>query len=178
MITLFTVLLVRTSVAILLINVVGMGLSGKEKFIMQLEQLQKDMIAAMKAKDKTTKDAISALVSAVKKVAIDEGCRDDIKEELVNRVILKEMKTVKEQIDTCPADRTDLLDAYQARYDVMKKYAPSMMSAEEVKAVILEKFADVVATKNKGMIMKNVMAELKGKADGKVINQVVAELCK
>ena len=50
-------------------------------------------------------------------------------------------------------------------------------TAEEVKAVIQEKFAEVVATKNKGMIMKNVMAELKGKADGKVINQVVAELC-
>ena len=45
---------------------------------MQMEQLQKDMIAAMKARDKVRKDAISALVSAVKKVAIDEGCREDI----------------------------------------------------------------------------------------------------
>ena len=52
------------------------------------------------------------------------------------------------------------------------------MSAEEVKEVLQEKFAEVLATKNKGMIMKTVMAELKGKADGKVINQVVAELCK
>lgn len=145
---------------------------------MQMEQLQKDMIAAMKAKDKTRKDAISALVSAVKKVAIDEGCRDDIKEELVNRVVLKELKSVKEQIDTCPPERTELLAAYQARYDVMQEYAPALMSPEEVKAVILEKFADVVATKNKGMIMKNVMAQLKGKADGKVISQVVGELCK
>lgn len=145
---------------------------------MQMEQLQKDMIAAMKAKDKTRKDAISALVSAVKKVAIDEGCRDNIQEELVNRVILKEIKSVKEQIDTCPAERTDLLEAYQARYDVMQEYAPAMLSADEVKAIILEKFAEVVATKNKGMIMKNVMAELKGKADGKVINEVVGELCK
>ena len=50
------------------------------------------MIAAMKARDKVRKDAISTLVSAAKKAAIDEGCRDDIKEELVNRVILKEMK--------------------------------------------------------------------------------------
>ena len=41
-----------------------------------------------------------------------------------------------------------------------------------------EKFADVLATKNKGQIMKAVMADLKGKADGKVINQVVAEICK
>lgn len=145
---------------------------------MELQTLQKDMIAAMKAKDKTRKDAISALVSAVKKVAIDAGCRDNIPEDMVDQVILKELKSVKEQIDTCPADRTDLLEAYQARYDIMKEYAPKQLSAEEVKTIIVEKFADVVATKNKGMIMKNVMAELKGKADGKVINAVVAELCK
>lgn len=145
---------------------------------MQLEQLQKDMVAAMKARDKARKDSISALISAVKKVAIDEGCREDIPEELVNRVILKELKTVKEQLDSCPADRADLLEEYQARYDVMNEYAPSMMSAEEVKAFITEKFVDVIASKNKGMIMKNIMPELKGKADGKVINEVVGELCK
>ena len=45
---------------------------------MQMEQLQKDMIAAMKARDKVRKDAISSLVSAAKKAAIDEGCRDNI----------------------------------------------------------------------------------------------------
>ena len=136
------------------------------------------MVAAMKAKDKPRKEAISSLVSAVKKVAIDEGCRDDIPAELVDRVILKELKTVKEQIDTCPEARTDLKAEYQFRYDVINEYAPQQMSAEEVKAYILEKFAEVVATKNKGMIMKNVMADMKGKADGKVINHLVAELCK
>lgn len=144
---------------------------------MTMETLQKDMIAAMKARDKARKDAISSLVSAVKKVAIDEGCRDNIAEELVDRVILKEMKTVKEQVDTCPADRTDLLEEYQLRYDVIKEYAPALMSEEEVKTLIMEQFAEVVASKNKGMIMKNVMPVLKGKADGKVINQVVASLC-
>ena len=97
---------------------------------MQLETLQKDMIAAMKARDKARKDSISSLISAVKKVAIDEGCRDDIKEELVDRVILKELKTAKEQIDTCPAERTDLLAEYQARYDVINEYAPSLMSED------------------------------------------------
>lgn len=144
---------------------------------MTLETLQKDMIAAMKAKDKVRKDSISSLIGAIKKVAIDEMVRDDIPEELVDRVILKEMKSVKEQIDTCPAERAELLESYQARFAVINEYAPKMLSAEEVKALILEKFADVVATKNKGMIMKNVMGELKGKADGKVINQIVAELC-
>lgn len=144
---------------------------------MNIETLQKDMIAAMKAKDKGRKDAISSLVSAVKKVAIDEKCREEIPEELTNRVILKELKTVKEQLDTCPADRTDLREEYELRYKIIQEYAPAMMSEEEVKAYIAEKFADVVATKNKGQIMKVVMPELKGKADGKVINQVVANLC-
>ena len=123
---------------------------------MELQTLQKDMIAAMKAKDKVRKDAISSLVSAVKKVAIDE-----IKPELVDRVILKELKSVKEQVDTCPADRTDLKDEYQARYDIINEYAPKLLSAEEVKIILTERFADVLATKNKGQIMKAVMAELK-----------------
>ena len=144
---------------------------------MQMEQLQKDMIAAMKAKDKPRKEAISSLVSAVKKAAIDAGCRDDIKEDMVDQVILKELKTVKEQIDTCPAEREDLKAEYQFRYDVIQEYAPSLMSEEEIRNFIMEKFADIVAEKNKGMIMKNVMPELKGKADGKLINQVVAKLC-
>ena len=144
---------------------------------MQMEQLQKDMIAAMKAKDKPRKEAISSLVSAVKKAAIDAGCRDDIKEDMVDQVILKELKTVKEQIDTCPAEREDLKAEYQFRYDVIQEYAPSLMSEEEIRNFIMEKMADIVAQKNKGMIMKNVMPELKGKADGKLINQVVAKLC-
>lgn len=145
---------------------------------MNLETLQKDMIAAMKAKDKGRKDSISSLIGAIKKVAIDEKVRDDIPEELVGRVILKELKSVKEQIDTCPAERTDLLEAYKERFAVIEEYAPKMLSAEEVKDLIMEKFAEVIASKNKGMIMKTVMAELKGKADGKIINQIVAELCK
>lgn len=145
---------------------------------MQMKQLQDDMITAMKARDKVRKDAISSLVSAVKKIAIDEGHRDDIPEELVDRAILKEMKLVKEQLETCPEERVELKASYQATFNVIMEYAPSMMSEAEVKAYILDKFADAVATKNKGMIMKSVMADLKGKADGKIINQVVAELCK
>ncbi len=145
---------------------------------MQFEKLQKDMVAAMKAKDKARKDAISSLISAVKKVAIDEGCRDNITEAMVDRVILKELKTVKEQIDTCPAERAELKAEYQFRYDVINEYAPSLMSADEVKVFLTEKFAEIIATKNKGQIMKAVMSsDLKGKADGKVINQVVSELC-
>ena len=145
---------------------------------MEFKILQADMIGAMKAHDKTTKDAISSLIAAIKKVAIDEGVRENITEELCDRVILKELKTIKEQIDTCPESRMDLKESYQATYDVIAKYAPKMLSAEEVKEILVNEFSEVIATKNKGMIMKNVMATLKGKAEGGVINQVVAELCK
>ena len=116
---------------------------------MQLEALRKDMVAAMKTKDKERKEAISSLVSAVKKAAIDAGCRDDIPESMVDQVILKELKTAKEQIDTCPADRTDLKEEYQARYDIIAKYAPKQMDEAEIKAYIEEKFADVLATGDK-----------------------------
>ena len=56
---------------------------------MELATLQSAMIAAMKAKDKPRKDAISALVSAVKKAGIDAGCREDIPTSMVDQVILK-----------------------------------------------------------------------------------------
>ena len=72
----------------------------------------------------------------------------------------------------------ELLEEYKKRYEIMSEFAPKMLSAEEVAAILQEKFADVLATKNKGQIMKAVMGELKGKADGKVINQVVADLTK
>ena len=142
----------------------------------KMKELQDAMIAAMKAKDKFRKDAISVLVSAAKKSGIDAGCREDIPDDMVNAAILKELKSCKEHIDTCPAAREDLLEEYKKRYEIMSEFAPKQMDAEEVKAYLQEKFADVIATGNKGQIMKAVMADLKGKADGKVINGVVAEL--
>jgi len=145
---------------------------------MKFEEIRQAMIAAMKAHDKPRKEALSSLIEAIKKVAIDEGHRDDITDEFADRVILKEIKSVKEQIDTCPDSRQDLKAEYQLKHDVMTEFAPEQMSEDEVRKILTEKYADVIATKNKGMIMKTVMAEFKGKADGKMISQVVADLCK
>ena len=143
---------------------------------MQFATLQKDMIQAMKDHDKVRKDAISTLVSAAKKLAIDAGCREDIPDDMTDQAILKEIKSVKEQIDTCPDSRAELKAEYEARLKVFEEYAPKMLSAEEVEAVLKEKFSEVLATGNKGQIMKAVMGELKGKADGKVINEVISKL--
>lgn len=145
---------------------------------MTLEVIQKEMMQAMKDKNKERKEALASLVGNIKKVAIDEMVRDDIPEELVDRVVMKELKTIKEQIDTCPKDREEILKKYQYNYDVVSEFAPKMLSKKEVIEILNSKFSEVIATKNKGQIMKAVMGELKGKADGKVINECVTELCK
>ncbi|MBR2755754.1 MAG: GatB/YqeY domain-containing protein [Lachnospiraceae bacterium] len=145
---------------------------------MTFEKLQQDMIAAMKARDADRKEVLSNLVSAAKKAAIDKQCRDNITEEIVDAAILKELKTAKEQIDTCPPEREELMAKYKYNYDVIASYAPQMMSEEEIRATLEKDFADVIATKNKGQIMKTIMPAFKGKADGKLINQIVADLCK
>ena len=144
-----------------------------------IEKIRADQISAMKEKDAEKKLAISSLIDAAKKVVIDKGGdRVNIPDEIVTGVVLKELKTIKEQIDSCPSDRADLLEEYKKRYAYVEVYAPKLMSKDEIMALINSKFAEIVATKNKGQIMKNIMPELKGKADGKLINEIVEELCK
>ena len=145
---------------------------------MTFETLHNDMVAAMKARDKERKAVISALIADVKKAAIDAGMREDIPEELVDQVILKSKKTAKEQLDSCPDDRAELKAEYQYNYNVICEYAPRMMSEEEIRQFLSDNFSDVLATKNKGQIMKAIMPTLKGKADSKVINAIVAEMCR
>lgn len=145
---------------------------------MEFKELQKEMIAAMKSGDKVRKNSISNLIAAIKKVAIDEGKREEIPNELVERVILKELKSAKEQIDTCPDSRVDLKEEYTTNYNIISEFAPKQLGEAEIKELLEEKFKEVIATKNKGMIMKEVMKELKGKADGALISKVVADLCK
>ena len=143
---------------------------------MTLEQLQKDMIAAMKAGDKSRKEVISSLVSAVKKAGIDNGCKDNITEDLVAKVLLKEQKTAKEMIDTCPASREDLLEKYNYNYGVISEYAPKLITdPEEIKSIIMATLNGQglePIKKNKGVIMK----ALNGRADMAVVNKVTGEI--
>ena len=146
---------------------------------MTLEILNKEMVIAMKEHNKIRKETISALISAVKKAAIDEKCKDNITEELVDRVILKEKKTVQEMLDTCPADRVETLEEYKTRMTIIDSFAPQMMSEDEIRQTINHLIAtvDSVEYGNKGSIMKVVSPVLKGKADMKVVNQIVTEIC-
>lgn len=134
------------------------------------------MMAAMKAKDKERKDALSALLTALKNKAIDK--RADLTEEEETQVILKEIKQLKETIEMTPADRTDILTECNSRLAVLEEYAPKMMDEAEIKAVVSEVLTslglDAPTAKEKGKIMKELMPKVKGKADGKLVSEVVA----
>lgn len=144
---------------------------------MTLETLQKEMIASMKAKDKLRKETISTLIGAVKNIAIEKKCRDTITEDIVNSAILKEKKIVQDMIATCPADRVDLLEDYKQKMAIIEEFVPKMMSEEEIRTEI-GKILDTGVAKNKGAIMKVVSLMFKGKADMKLVNQIVSELLK
>lgn len=145
---------------------------------MQLETLQREMIAAMKAGNKLRKETISSLIGAVKKTAIDEKCKDNITEELVNKVILKEKKTMQDMIDTCPASREDLLNEYEHKMATILEFVPQMMNEDEIRAEIEAILSSENVDKNVGAVMKAVMPKLKGKAEGKLINKVVTDIIK
>lgn len=147
---------------------------------MTLEVLQSAMIAAMKERNKSRKDAISSLIGAIKKTAIDKNCRDNITEELVNEVILKEKKTVQEMVDTCPAERTELIAEYQMRLDVINEFAPQIISDEGEIKTLIESILVTLGDEanNKGVVMKTVMPQLKGKVDMKIANKVLNTIIK
>ena len=137
-----------------------------------LEILQAEMITAMKNKDKLRKDTISSLVQAIKKFGIDNKCKDNITNEQLSSVIIKEKKIMQEMIDTCPADRTDTLAEFNARMAIINEFAPSLMDNEDTIKTFIQNLGIEPIKSNRGEIMK----ALKGKADMKIANQVVSQM--
>ena len=148
---------------------------------MTIEQLRNDRNEAMKAKDTLKKDTLSAIIGAIDKTAIDRKCKDNITEALVDEVLLKELKTVKEMIDTCPADRVETRQEYENRYNIVSFYAPEQLSEADVKMELAAWAAgtniELVAS-NKAQIMRGFMPTIKGRADGKLANKVIMGVLK
>ncbi len=118
------------------------------------------------------------LLSVLKNKAIDK--RTDLTEEEENEVILKEIKQTKETLDTAPVNRADIIKECNLRISVYQEFAPKFLSEEEIKNIIssiLDKLSITQPTaKDKGIIMKELMPQVKGKADGKLVNDLVTSL--
>lgn len=137
---------------------------------MELKVLQNEMVVALKARNKFRKDVISSLVGAVKKAAIDKNCRDNVTEELVNAVLIKEQKTMQEMIDTCPATRPEVLAEYTAKKQIIDEFAPQVITDPAQIKTMVEAIGIDLTKKNRGAIMKVLKDNL---VDMKVANQVV-----
>ena len=146
----------------------------------KIDEVRADMVKAMKAKDKDTKETLSMLLAALKNKAIDK--REDLTPEEETQVILKEIKQTKETLDMTPADRTEIIEECNKRLAVLEQYAPKMMDEAEIKEVVASVLAemglDAPTAKDKGNIMKNLMPKVKGKADGKLVNEIVSTFMK
>ena len=142
----------------------------------KIEEVRAAMVAAMKAKDKETKESLSILLGALKNKAIDK--RADLTEEEEIQVILKEIKQTKETLEMTPADRTDIITECKNRIAVLEQYAPKMMDEAEIRSIIEETLKEVgieaPTAKDKGKIMKVLMPKVKGKADGKLVNDILS----
>ncbi|MEF9940993.1 MAG: GatB/YqeY domain-containing protein [Lachnospiraceae bacterium] len=141
----------------------------------KIEEVRKAMVSAMKAGDKDTKDSLSLLLSALKNKAIDK--REDLTSEEEVQVILKEIKQTKETLELAPPERTDIITECNKRIAVLETYAPQMMSVEEIKSIVSDVLSglgiETPTAKDKGKIMKELMPRVKGKADGKLVNDIV-----
>lgn len=142
-----------------------------------LEQLTNDMKEAMKAKDKVTLGVVRMVKSSVSNEQIKLGHDLTADEELA--VLSREMKQRVEELESYKdADREDLAEEIQGQIDVLKRYMPEQMSEEEVVAVVKETIAEVGASSKSdlGKVMGALMPKVKGKADGKLVNQTVQSL--
>ena len=141
----------------------------------KIDEVRADMVKAMKAGDKESKETLSMLLAALKNKAIDK--RSDLTAEEETQVILKEIKQTKETLEMTPADRTEIIDECNKRLAVLEQYAPKMMDEAEIRAVIDATLSEVgieaPEAKDKGKIMKVLMPKVKGKADGKLVNVIL-----
>ena len=146
----------------------------------KMDEVRKAMMQALKNKEMDRKETLSLLLSALKAKYIDK--REDLTEEEENAIILKEIKQTQETMENAPDGRDDILTECKNRLEVLNEFAPKMMDETEIKQVIQSVLDQLGVTqptvKDKGIIMKNLMPLVKGKADGGLVNRLVGEYLK
>ena len=141
-----------------------------------VEQLEKDMIEAMKAKEKEKLTVIRMVKAALKQEQIDH--KKEINDDLLVEVVNKQIKMRKDSIaEFEKGGRQDLVDATQNEINILLNYLPEQLGREEVEKIINEIFDEVKpeGQKDMGKVMKEAQAKLKGKADMKEVSSMIKE---
>jgi len=139
-------------------------------------KVQEDIKISMKAKDGTKVSVLRFLMAAIKNREIE--LKDSLDDEQVLQEIVSSAKKRRESIEAFrDAGREDLAVKEEAELAILEEYLPEQLSAEEVRKVVQEAILSVGASSpaDMGKIMKEVMPKVRGKADGKMVNQIVKE---
>lgn len=137
-------------------------------------QLMTDLKSAMRAKDSETRNTIRLLQSAIKQVEIDEQIELD--DEAIVAILTKQAKQRREAIEQYEqSGRDELAATEKSELAIIERYLPQMMSREEIATLVTAAIAEVGATspRDMGKVMGKLMPQVKGKADGRLVNEVV-----
>ncbi|MFA5133188.1 MAG: GatB/YqeY domain-containing protein [Patescibacteria group bacterium] len=141
---------------------------------MLLDRIQEELKSAMKSKNEKETSVLRGLVAAVKNEEIAKRPKT-LEEADVAAVIKREIKKLKDGIEQFnQGGRADLAESYESEIIILSKYLPEEASEDKIRKIVKEKIANS-SDKNFGIIMKQVMAELKGTADGSLVSKITKE---
>lgn len=143
-----------------------------------LDTINQDLKAAMKSGDEAQKRTLRSIKAAITRAQKDKNNQPLDDDEII-AVIRKQARQREDSIEAyVAAGRTDLADAERAELAILERYLPALMDEDTIREHARRVIAEVGASsmRDMGAVMGRLMAELKGKADGRVVNQVVREL--
>ncbi len=138
------------------------------------DKLMEDFKTSMKNKDTIRKNTITMVRSSIKQKEVDE--KIELNDEEILDIISKQVKERKNAIkEFKKGNREDLVELTRKEMDVLLEYLPEQLTEEEIEEIVKDIIEEVKASsmKDMGLVMQNVMPELKGRADGSLVNKIV-----
>jgi uncharacterized protein YqeY len=141
------------------------------------EKLQQDLQDAMRAGDDVAKRTLRGLLTAIKLAEVES--QTEMEDDGLTALVMKEVKSRRETVEEASANnRQDLVDSTQAEIDFLQTFLPEQMSEEEIRSLAQEIIQELTAPgpQEMGQVMKALMPKVSGRADGKLVSQVVKSL--
>ncbi|NLM04432.1 MAG: GatB/YqeY domain-containing protein [Clostridiales bacterium] len=138
------------------------------------EQLNNDFKQAMKNRDQLRKNVITLIRSEIKQIEVDK--RIELDDQGIVEILSRQLKQRRDSIEEFKkGNRQDLADQAEEEAKILLEYLPEQLSEEEITSIVKETIDEIGAQsmKDMGKVMANIMPKLKGKADGKLVNEIV-----
>ncbi len=143
------------------------------------ERIESDLKDAIRKGDAAGKRALRTLMTTISRAEREGETLRELSDEEIVQLIAREVKKREEAIEAyLKGNRQDLAEEERAELEILRKYLPRQLTPEEIEARAREVIAEVGATgpRDMGKVMKVLMAEMRGRADGKEVSRIVRDL--